>query len=79
MVAALVGSSAVEGGMSRETVGEVVAHSLAAVFMGAVWAIIFRPELEKRKLSIRSLFVLVTTQAIGLSLVRITQYIGTPR
>jgi hypothetical protein len=74
--AAAVGS--VDGGISRETAAGVARYSLAAVFMGAAWAVVYRPELEKRKLSIRSLFVLVAMQAFGLWLVRITQYGGRP-
>lgn len=50
----------------------IARYLIATVWLGVVWAILFRAELESRKISLRSLFALVTIQAFGLWLVHIT-------
>src|SRR5262245_60872586 len=52
---------------------EVARHLIAVTWLGIVWAIIFRTELESRKLSLRSLFALLTIQAFGFWLVKIAK------
>jgi hypothetical protein len=51
---------------------DIARHVIAVGWLTVVWAIVFRTELESRKLSLRSLFALVTIQAFGFWLVRIT-------
>ena len=46
-------------------------HSVTGVLVGVVWAICFRPQLEKGRLSILSLFALAAMQALYLWLVRV--------
>jgi hypothetical protein len=54
----------------------VARHLLAVVWLGVVWAIIFRAEVERGRLSLFSLFVLVTIQAFGFWLVQVTLGLG---
>ena len=43
---------------------KVVSYSVAATMVGIAWAICFRPQLEKGRVSLLSVFVLVSMQAI---------------
>ena len=52
---------------------DVARHVIAVASLAVVWAILFRTDIERRKLSLRSLFVLVTIQAIGFWLVQVTR------
>jgi hypothetical protein len=46
-------------------------HVVTGVLVGVVWAIWFRPQLEKGRISLLALFVLAALQAIYLALVRV--------
>jgi hypothetical protein len=79
LILAFVAAGAIAGsGPQRRNYGEptlqqhIARYTLAAAWLGIVWTIIFRSELERRKLSLRSLFALVAIQAFGLWLVQIT-------
>jgi hypothetical protein len=47
-----------------------VYHAIAAGLVTAIWAVLFRPQLEQGQLSLRSLFVLILLQAILFGAIR---------
>jgi hypothetical protein len=51
---------------------DIARHLIAVVWLGVVWAIIFRSEVESRRISLRSLFALLTIQGFGFWLARVT-------
>ena len=54
--------------LSRADVGvmrKLITHTVTAMLLTVVWAICFRPQIEKGRVSLLSLFALVTIQAVG--------------
>jgi hypothetical protein len=47
-------------------------YVIAAAMLSVVWSICFRKQIENRRLSLFAIFALVTIQAAGLWLVRVT-------
>jgi hypothetical protein len=57
----------------------LVAFPVTVVLVGVVWAILCRPQLERGRVSLAAIFLLVTIQAIGLWFAQFMLSLDSPR